>query len=468
MNQSHWERVERTLQQALDLRPAERPAFLDRACAGDATLRREIDALLQNEQRARSFLETPALAGFVDVPADARAQDLIGQHVGHYRVESLIGMGGMGQVYKARDEQLPRDVALKVMPPEFTADSGRVQRFEQEAIAASQLNHPNIVTILQTLRMNGALVMATEFVEGRTLRQWLTDPTTRLGRRLEVHRALDIAIQVARALKAAHTAWIIHRDIKPENIMVRDDGVVKVLDLGAAKLTRARADRLEEGPADPSTGPEPPVSALQTAPGTLLGTASYMSPEQACGDALDGRTDLFSLGAVLYEMVTGARLFAGATRAEALDAAARNQDPLSGHTLDRVPRELGPVLRKALRRDRRDRYATAGELLDDLLALKRRLDRRLSTRLARISVLSLLLVVSLVGVAGLISRGEVWDERVLRDGHTAAVRQAIFSPDGRRLVSVGEDALIIVWDFARRERVKTLADHTGPVTTVAF
>ncbi|MFL6273992.1 MAG: WD40 repeat domain-containing serine/threonine protein kinase [Blastocatellia bacterium] len=471
MKQTQWQRIEELLQKALDLEPSRRQAFLEGACAGDQRLRREVEALLGKEERARSFMETPAFAYLAEPPAAA----FIGAHINHYRIESLVGRGGMGEVYRARDENLPRTVALKMLPAECTADADRVRRFEQEASAVSKLNHPNIITIFEIIHADGARFIVSEYVEGETLRQRLTDPATDRPQRLGVRQAIDIAIQVAGALKAAHTAWIIHRDIKPENIMVRGDGLVKVLDFGIAKLGQGdepgRGDTAMERRGDVESpiaaSLHRPIAVSFTMPGAVMGTASYMSPEQARGEPLDGRTDIFSLGAVLYEMVTGERLFTGATHAEAFQAV--RGGPASPHyRFEHVPKELERIIRKALRHDRDERYASAGELLGEMEALKHRLESRTSRRVAKFSALALSAVMLFAAIATLASRREVWDEQVLRDGHTAAVRRAVFSPDGRLLVSVGEDRQVIVWDFARRERLATFTDHTDWVTAVAF
>ncbi|HJQ22915.1 MAG TPA: serine/threonine-protein kinase [Blastocatellia bacterium] len=469
MNQTQWQRIEELLQEALDLEPGRRQAFLESACVGDPRLRREVEVLLGQEERARSFLETPAFARHADERAAAA---LIDAQISHYRIESLVGRGGMGEVYRARDENLPRTVALKMLPAESTADADRVRRFEQEASAVSKLNHPNIITIFEIIHTDGAHFIASEYVEGETLRQRLTDPATGRRQRLGVRQAIDIAIQVASALKAAHTAWIIHRDIKPENIMVRADGLVKVLDFGIAKLGQEEwaRGRVGEGGNESrfASGSLPPLSPSFTVPGAVMGTARYMSPEQARGEPLDGRTDIFSFGAVLYEMVTGERLFTGATRAAALQAARGGPAAAPSFRFEHVPKELERIIRKALRDDRDERYASAGEMLVELESLKQRQENRTSRRVAKLSALALLAVVLLAAIATLASRGEVWDEHVLRDGHTAAVRRAAFSPDGRLLVSVGEDKQVIVWDFARRERLATFNDHTDWISAVAF
>ncbi len=469
MDQERFEEIDRVLAAALKVEPEARDDFLKQACAGDDELRREVELLLGQGEGAEK-LEVTAIA-YVAEELVGRADALRpGDKISHYRIEARIGRGGMGEVYLARDEQLPRQVAIKILPPEFSADAERVRRFEQEARAVSALNHPNIITIFEIAQTGHDHFIVTEFVEGQTLREMLTDAETKQPRRLGVEQSLEIATQIAGALKAAHTAWIVHRDIKPENVMVRKDGLVKVLDFGIAKLG-------EEFVVPPSGGsgrdqncpPEGGTTNLTRA-GMILGTASYMSPEQARGEPLDGRTDVFSLGATLYEMVTGERLMAGATRAEATAVLRGEQEPLEPQArFDHAPKEMERIIRKSLRRNREERYASAGEMLDELSALKRRLDNRASRRIVKLSAVAIMLAALFVALAAWLSVNETWAESVMRDGHTAAVRRAVFSPDGRLLVSVGEDNRVIVWDFARRERLATFdKDHTDRVTAVEF
>jgi WD40 repeat protein len=409
MEQLRWNQIESVLQGALDVAPAEREVFLRRACGSDSDLRRRVDELLAGES-AGMALEEPAIAALVPHLA---GPSLIGRRISHYRIEERIGAGGMGEVYLAHDEALQRKVALKTLPQEFIGNAERAQRFEQEAFAASRLNHPNIITIFEVVSGEGTQWIATEHVEGKTLRQLLNDKT------LTTARAVDIAFQIAAALKAAHTAWIIHRDIKPENIMVRPDGVAKVLDFGIAKLNEA-ADGVSPG--------SPSASPNLTAVGAVLGTASYMSPEQARGEPLDGRTDIYSLGLVLREMLAGAR----------------------------VPKALTRIVERMLRPDRNARYASVAELLDDLADVRRRLETTAVRRLMGMSAIAAAVAVLLVAIAAYLSVTERWEERVLRDGHTAAARRAIFSPDGRRILTTGEDGQVMLWDFATRERIATL------------
>lgn len=457
MNEKLWSQIEEVLQQALDLEPGRRAAFLKQTCAGDATLLARVEALLERESEAGSFMESPAVSRLLSQSGAPPLQ------IGHYKIEARIGAGGMGEVYKARDETLGRVVALKMLPFEFISNPDQVRRFRQEAFAASRLNHPNIITIFEIVHRNGHHFIAEEYVEGQTLRELLTEPKTETQRSLRLEKALDIAIQIARALKAAHTAWIIHRDIKPENVMIREDGLVKVVDFGIAKLGAESTTTSNTLAAFQSDEPS------LTMAGLIMGTASYMSPEQARGEQLDGRTDLFSLGVLLYEMVAGSRLFAGATRLEAIDRLKQGGDVVrQSLRLGHVPKELQQILRRALQSNRAERYASADEFLDDLIRFKQRRESRTTRRIMGLSALAMVLALGVVGVAALLSVNDTWDETIFRDGHTAAVRRAVFSPDGKLLVSAGEDHQVIVWDFLRRMRLKTLTDHTGTVTTVTF
>ena len=284
----------------------------------------------------------------------------IGTRFDRYEIISPLGAGGMGEVYLARDTRLGRKVALKLLLAEFTRDPFRLQRFEQEAKAASALNHPNIITIHEIGEYEAKHFITTEFIDGRTLRQ------TILRGKLPAVNAVDIAIQISSALTAAHETGIVHRDIKPENVMVRRDGIVKVLDFGLAKLTEPHYN---------SSDPDSPTFwKLDTDPGTVMGTASYMSPEQARGLRVDTRSDIFSLGVLIYEMVAGRAPFTGQSTADVISEVL-NREPLPlSSSVASVPGELSRIVNKALRKDREERYQTIKDLLVDLKALKRDLE----------------------------------------------------------------------------------------------
>ena len=283
-----------------------------------------------------------------------------GATLARYRIISRIGAGGMGEVYRAQDTELGRPVALKFLPGDVAAHRSRVQRFIQEAKAASALNHPNILTVYEIGRAEDTTFIATEFVDGTTLRQ-------HMRQHLKLVEVLDIAIQVTSALVAAHSAGIIHRDIKPENIMVRKDGIVKVLDFGLAKLTEKQESS--------AAGPEEPTMALvNTEPGSVLGTVAYMSPEQAAGREVDARSDIWSVGVVLYEMLTSHAPFKGASKSHTI-VAITDHDPLPlTHFTPDVPETLEWIVAEALMKDRDERCQTAKELLGKLKRLKQRIE----------------------------------------------------------------------------------------------
>ncbi|MDQ3666610.1 MAG: protein kinase [Acidobacteriota bacterium] len=285
-----------------------------------------------------------------------------GTKLGRYEIRSKIGEGGMGEVYLAQDTKLERTVALKILPANVAADRKRMQRFIQEAKAASGLNHPNILTIHEIEQIDSTNLIATEFIDGETLRQHLS------VRRMSIAEALDIGAQIASALSAAHAAGIIHRDIKPENIMLRRDGIVKVLDFGLAKLS-GRVDPEQARDAEAAT-----KVLVQTEPGVVMGTAAYMSPEQARGKDVDARTDIFSLGAVIYEMLSGHAPFAGETAADIIGALIHKEPQPLSTLVPHIPAELQHIVSKALRKDRDERYQTVKSLLVDLKTLKQELD----------------------------------------------------------------------------------------------
>lgn len=357
MDNERWQLIERLFHGALEREGGDRSSFLSEVCAGDESLRQQIEGLLKAHDRAGEFIERPPKDQAARALCASETTPSVNQQVGTYVVLSLLGKGGMGEVYLAQDTRLGRKVALKFLPARFTRNSEQLLRFGREARAASALNHPNILTVHDIGQYGTTHFIATEYIEGETLRERMD------AGKLDLKEALDIAIQVAGALAAALAERIIHRDIKPENIMIRRDGYVKVLDFGLAKLTE-RQGISHSGQA----------LSLDTQSGTVMGTINYMSPEQALGREVDHRTDLFSLGAVLYEMVTGALPFKNSTVAASFDALLnRAPDPVT-EADPALPMELERIIGKALEKDRELRYQTASDLRGDLARLKRDVD----------------------------------------------------------------------------------------------
>src|SRR6266550_979320 len=296
MNPERWQQASRILETALERNSDQRAAYLDEVCANDDELRGEVESLLAASAQAGSLLDSPAMAMAAPLFVNDSDKTVLGQCIGRYKIITALGTGGMGEVYLAHDTRLGRKIALKLLPKHFTTDKDRLRRFEQEAHAASTLSHPNICMIHEVGETDDAQhFIAMEYVDGATLRQRMTEA------RMKLSEVLDVAVQVASGLAASHEVGVVHRDIKPENIMLRHDGYVKVLDFGLAKLTEPKEARPED-----STR-----SMIQTGTGMVMGTVHYMSPEQSRGEDVDARTDIFSLGVVLYEMVTGQLPFGG-------------------------------------------------------------------------------------------------------------------------------------------------------------
>jgi eukaryotic-like serine/threonine-protein kinase len=350
MTPERWHEIDRVFQAALEREPHERLAFLDEACSGDGDLRKEVEHLISCDVGDRCLVDAPAFDAAASFLALDEPVMSAGQQLSHYDIIELLGIGGMGEVYLAQDRRLGRKVALKLLPADFTRDQSRMRRFQQEARAASALNHPNILTIHDIGDLEGQYFIASEFIDGETLRQRLSQ------QRIPITEALDIAVQIASALSVARMAGIVHRDIKPENIMLRRDGYVKVLDFGLAKLTRQDEPRTEAG--------APERSDISS--GLLMGTVKYMSPEQTRGMSVDPRSDIFSFGVVLYEMLAGRTPFEGQTSSELIPAILKKQpSPLTG-----VPDEINRLVNRALRKRKEERYQTIEELLIDLKRIK--------------------------------------------------------------------------------------------------
>ncbi|HEX6649589.1 MAG TPA: protein kinase [Pyrinomonadaceae bacterium] len=359
MSPERWQQVKAIFNSAINYRPDERGVFLSQACSGDENLRQEVESLIASHEQSGSFIDEPAFVAAASLLADEKLELSVGQTIGSYEVLSFISRGGMGEVYLAEDKRLGRKVALKLLPASFTTNDDRLRRFEQEARAASALNHPNIITIYEIRQVGQSHIIATEFVEGETLRQRLNRSA------LTLSEALNISIQVADALSAAHKAGIIHRDIQPENIMLRPDGYVKVLDFGLAKLSEQ---------ASPAVAAEAPTIQVRTGSGIVIGTAGYMSPEQARGLGVDHRSDIFSVGAVIYEMLARRKPFQGETPSDTLAAILKTEPPPLVRVAQGVPAELARIVTKSLRKDREERYQVVKELWLDLKALRQELE----------------------------------------------------------------------------------------------
>jgi eukaryotic-like serine/threonine-protein kinase len=359
VNSERWQQIEELFHEASELSPDARVRFLDGVCASDAELRNQVGALLDSLEESGDFIERSPVAKAVPAPAGS----FIGRTIGYYETVSLLGTGGMGEIYLAKDSRLDRQIALKILPAQFTQDVTQVERFIREARAASTLNHPNIITVHEIGYDAGAHFIAMEFIAGETLREKINRG------KIELKEALRIAAQIASALAAAHQAGIVHRDIKPENVMVRPDSLVKVLDFGLAKPLE-----IETSAANPGL---PARVSLQTDPMFLMGTLAYLSPEHARREKVDHRTDLFSLGVVLYEMIEGERPFKGENAAVLLDAVLNN-GPAASHQ----PAGVRRIVERALAKNRDGRYQTATEMLHDLTALEKEMSmpNRLSWR----------------------------------------------------------------------------------------
>jgi serine/threonine protein kinase/tetratricopeptide (TPR) repeat protein len=349
MSDDRWLRIEELFQQAADLPSPERARFLAAACAGDDGMRREVESLLAHDQPQNDVL-VAAISDAASEPSDSHPiPDFVGKQIGPYRIVGLLGRGGMGTVYKARDSRLERDVAIKLLPEALREPALRV-RFEREARAASALNHPNICSVYDVGEFEDHPFLVMELLEGQTLREYIdTQPR-------DFAQIVQLAAETADALEAAHAKGIVHRDIKPANIFVTERGHAKLLDFGLASRAPHGA-----GSGETST------QRMLTGPGSALGTIAYMSPEQARGEAVDARTDLWSLGVVLYEMVIGSRPFEGSTAAVVFDAILNKAPVPVRERNPEVPAELASIIARLLEKDRAPRYQSAAELRADLV-----------------------------------------------------------------------------------------------------
>ncbi len=378
MTAERWNTIKELFSASQERPESERAQFLRVACGGDDDLRREVEKLLNGYREDDSFLEESAASELVSLFDDDAGGETIelkdffsrkprlesGTVLNdRYEITRLLGRGGMGEVYLGNDKRISRNVALKVLHPDLVSSKESLRRFALEAHAVSALNHPHIMTIYDfETTPDGTRFIVAEYVDGRTLNYLIKEG-------LDLETALDVAIQVASALSAAHDAGITHRDIKPENIILRGDGYVKVLDFGLAKLTQSRTA------SESGSGSEDPTRVLpRTKPGMVMGTAAYMSPEQARGLHVDARADIFSLGAVIYEMLTGQRPFSGETQADVMVSVLLGEPPAMSSFVTGLPAELEWMVSKALEKDVDARYQTAKEFRADLEKLKKQID----------------------------------------------------------------------------------------------
>ncbi|MBA4123792.1 MAG: protein kinase [Acidobacteria bacterium] len=360
MDATRLKQIEEIYHAAIEIQPDERESFFREHCGADENLRREVESLLSFENTFDSLIDTPPESLAAELFFERERQtNLIGREITHYKIKRLLGKGGMGEVYLADDINLNRQVALKILPPEFAADKNRMSRFVREAKSASALNHPNIITIYEIGKSEGTHFIATEFIDGKTLKEYAKRDS------LNFKSALEIAIQIASALDEAHSAGIVHRDIKPDNVMIRSNGLVKILDFGIAKLSSSN---------NPQSLDAEAATAIKsgTTPGMIIGTANYMSPEQAKGKEVDARTDIFSFGVVLYEMMAGNLPFEGETAMEMIGAILKDEPKPLDKT--EVPSEIEKIIGKCLRKDRDERYQTIKDVLIDLKDVRQDLE----------------------------------------------------------------------------------------------
>jgi eukaryotic-like serine/threonine-protein kinase len=441
MQAERWRRIEELYHAALQLEHGKRGCFLDEACTGDEALRSEIDSLLAYDSEVSGLLDSPALERAAELLAGGRsamAERLCaGRAVSHYRLLEIIGHGGMGVVYKAEDTTLHRFAALKLLAEGLGDDPRTLARFRREARAASALDHPNICTIYEIGEHEGEPFIAMQFLDGETLKQAIGNQP------LKIEALLEIAVQIANGLEAAHRAGIVHRDIKPANIFLTAAGHVKILDFGIAKLTIQRPFTAAASQANSRLPPGSSAmaatdtdSGYPTSQGALLGTLAYMSPEQVRGEELDARTDLFSFGAVLYEMATGMPPFWRET-SELTRKAIQNDSPRPPRSVNpRVPAEMEEIIRKALEKGRELRYAHAGAMGADLRRLHKRRQRRRGKVQNALSGLLLLLALTIFWWF-LRERAEIQPKLVERqitaNPPEDFVTSGAISPDGKTL-----------------------------------
>ena len=440
MTPERWAQIEELFHRAGECDPKQRTALLDEACNGDVELRRQVEALLSVQASTSDYMQAAVLGG-----VDAAMFPLVGETISHYRILDGLGRGGMGLVYRAEDIKLGRQVALKFLPEESAKDPAALGRFEREARSASALEHPNICPIYEFGEHEGQPFLVMQLLEGQTLREVIS-AAGESKPPFAVDKLLDLAIQITEGLEAAHRHGIIHRDIKPANIFVTTLGQAKILDFGLAKLSRSGFEGEEERdssnvtvtekPLEPATAATPDPLLSRT--GVAMGTAGYMSPEQARGEKLDARTDLFSFGLVLYEMATGQRAFKGDTGPVLHDAILKDMPAPARQLNPKLPAKLDAILRKALQKDRAARYQSAAEIHADLRSLQKSTEHRSRWWLAASSATLLLF---LAGVFWIYERRHQLPQALPQPKLTQLtdnsfenrVRGGAISPDGKYL-----------------------------------
>lgn len=348
MTPERWEQIGNLYEETRELAPGERTAFLDQACAGDEDLRREVESLFATQATVGDFIAQPALKDAAGLMTAEAPGALTGKRFGHYQILSLIGAGGMGEIYSAIDQRLGRKVAIKLLPSAFSRDADRLRRFEQEARTVGMLNHPNILTIHDIGEYEGAPFIVSELLEGETLRERMKNGP------LTPSVVIGLALQIARGLAAAHDRGIVHRDLKPENLFITTDGLIKVLDFGLAKLTQPRFNDAD------ANGQAFPV--VRTNPGMVMGTVGYMAPEQLRGEEAEHRADIFAFGVILFEMLAGERPFRGDSAAETMSAILKEEPPVLSLPTGAQSPELERVIRRCLEKKERLRFQSMSDL----------------------------------------------------------------------------------------------------------